>query len=322
MSRHPILIALDALDDEPSAEFSEAMRARLYAELVHPSASADASMVDEQPTATEVEVEIDNQGTQTKIRAFEPRSKRGGVLAAVAGIVLVAALAVAVATRRLEPTTSDTNADREIAEAALISATDLGSLWFDSHAYDDFSTRDQARVAASIPECAPYVDHVFDGPHRQAATSQKHFQYRGGSSSSSSILSNVVSVFPSNAAASRVMDKIAEPTFRSCFARYLEAEAPLLSSGDALTSHILDAPPLLQHGIRQIAFETVNLYHLAGGLVPLTSIDVFIQIDRAIVYINPVVDGHDSIDPRSSLEVVLRAATNSLTSAVGQATRS
>ncbi|MEY2415964.1 MAG: hypothetical protein QOH53_1298 [Ilumatobacteraceae bacterium] len=322
MNRHPILIALDALDDEPSAEFSEAMRARLYAELVQASDSSDAPLVDERLTPTEVEVEVDEQGGRTNIRAFEPRSKRSGsALAAVAGIVLVAALAITVATRRSEPTASDTT-DHEIADTALISLTDLGSLWGDSHAYDDFSTRDQALLAAGIPGCAPYVDSVFDGPLRQAATSQKHFHYRGASSSSSSILSDVVSVFPSKAAASKVMDKIAEPAFRSCFASYLEAEAPRLSSGDVLTSHIRDAPPLVEHGYRQIAFETVNLLRLSNGLVPLTSVNIFIQIDRSIVYINPVVDGHDSLDPTSALEIVMNAATNSLTRALSQVTRS
>lgn len=320
MSRHPILIALDALDDEPSGEFSEAMRARLFAELVHPSESADAPVVDEPHTVAEVEVESDEQGAQVGVRAFEPRSKRtGSLLAAAAGIVLVAALAVAVETRRSEPATSDTQGDRHIADAALIALADLGSLWQDSHDHDGFSTRDEAGVAATMPGCSPYVDSVFDGPHREAATSQKYFLYRPGGGS---ILSDVVSVFPSKAAASQVMEKIAEPKFLACFAGYLEAAAPVLSSGDSLTSYVLDAPPLLQHGDRQIAFETVNVYHITGGPVPVTSVNVFIQIDRSIVYINPVADAHDSLDPKSSLEIVMKAATDTLTSALGQATRS
>ncbi len=295
MSRNPILTALDALDDEPSAAFSEAMHARLFAELVHPSESAETPMVDDQPKAPEVRVLIDEIGTRTRIRAFEPRSKRAAsALAAVAGIVLVAGLAVAVATRRSEPAASDTNADREIAEAALITVADLGSRWENSHLHDGLSTRDEAGVAAGVSGCSPYVDFVFDGPDRKAATSQRDYDYRGRISL---VLSEVVSVFPSKAAASQVMNKVAEPTFRSCFAGYLEAAAPLLSPGDSLTSHILDAPPLLQHGDRQIAFESVNMYHLAGGLVPITSINIFIQIDRAIVYINPMVDAPDSLDP-------------------------
>ena len=319
MSRHPILIALDALDEEPSAEFSEAMRARLFAELVRPSDSSDAPRVDEQHTVAEVEVESNERGAQVGVRAFEPRSRRAGsLLAAAAGIVLVAALAVTVETRRSEPATSDTNADRHIAEAAVIALPDLGSPWQDSHSHDGFSTRDQAGLAATVPGCSPYVDSVFDGPHREAATSQKYFLYPGGNS----VLSNVVSVFPSKAAASQVMDKIAEPKFRACLAGYLEAAAPRFSSGDSLTSHVLDAPPLLQHGDRQIAFETVNVFHIMGGPVPVISVNVFIQIDRAIVYINPVTDAHDSRDPKSPLEIVMKAATNSLASALGQATRS
>jgi hypothetical protein len=113
------------------------------------------------------------------------------------------------------------------------------------------------------------------------------------------------------------MDKIAQPAFLDCFASYLEAATPLISPGGTSTSEVVDTPPLVEHGDRQIAFTTLNTYQTANGPVPSTSINVFIQIDRAIVYVNPVPDFHADSDPQSAVEIAMSRATDSLRAALG-----
>jgi hypothetical protein len=50
--------------------------------------------------------------------------------------------------------------------------------------------------------------------------------------------------------------------------------------------------------------------------VPLFSINAFIQVDRAVVYVNPTPDFHDDRDPKSRVEVAMRAATDAVTAAL------
>ena len=80
MSRHPLVIALDQLDDRPSAEFSAAMFAQLFDELVHPGESSDVSIADSELVWTEVDL----RGPAGRAGAFEPRKKRKRILLATA----------------------------------------------------------------------------------------------------------------------------------------------------------------------------------------------------------------------------------------------
>jgi hypothetical protein len=226
----------------------------------------------------------------------------------------VAALSVVALTRRDAREPVDITRDPKIALAALIPVTNLGSGWEVSHDHDAFSPIVEARVAASVPSCKPYVDFAFDSPDNKAAVTQQLYQ-----SPTLAQLFNIVYVFPTEEAASRAMDKVAERGFLSCFTSYLEAAQPIFSPGTTSTSDIVDAPPLLQHGDRQVAFATSNVFQTSTGPVPLTSVNVFIQVGRAIVYVNPRPDFHDSVDPKGRLELVIRAATDSVTEALAAA---
>ena len=307
MSRLPHLVALLELDAEPSAEFTESMRARLLSELVDPDTGEEPS------TIADAGVLGVDEHVLVSVRSAERQSRRVRVLlGAAAAIALISVLTVVVLTRRSGPAAIDTRHDAQIAERALMPVADLGTGWSITHELDKYTTRVAAGVAANVPSCAPYVNYVFDSPHRDAVASQVRLV-----TPRSFTLWDVVYVFPSKSAASLVMDKIAEPPFRDCFTRYLEAATPVISPGGTSTSEIVDTPPLNQHGERQIAFTTLNTYQTSGGPVPSTSINVFIQIDRAIVYVNPVPDFHADTDPQSSVEIAMSRATKSLRAALG-----
>jgi hypothetical protein len=304
MSRLPRLVALLELDAEPSVEFIESMRAQLFSELVHSGTEQGSSTVlgagaldvDEHPVVS--------------VTSAESKSRRVHVLlGAAAVLVLIAALAVVLLTRR---PAIDTSHDAQIAERALVPVESFGDGWSISHDYDEYTTRVGADVAASVPSCAPFVDYVFDSQRRDARASQMRYQ-----TPRSFTLWDFVSVFPSESAASLAMDKIAEPAFQDCFTTYLEAATPVISPGEASTSEVVDTPPLLEHGDRQIAITTMNTYQTPNGPVPITSINVFIQIDRAIVYVNPVPDFHADTDSHSSVEIAMSRATESLRAALG-----
>ncbi len=152
---------------------------------------------------------------------------------------------------------------------------------------------------------------MFDSPNNEAAVSQRLYR-----SPTLSTLWDIVYVFPTREAASQVMDKVAEPGFLTCFTQYLVAAQPVLSPGSSSTSEAVGAPTLLQHGDRQVAFGTTNVYQSPNGPVPLFSVNVFIQVGRAIVYVNPAPDFHDDLDPKGRLEVAMRAATDAVTAAL------
>jgi hypothetical protein len=302
-----LVIALDQLDDRPSAEFSAAMFAQLFDELVHPGESSDVSIADSELVWTEVDL----RGPAGRAGAFEPRKKRKRILLATAAAITVVATLAALLplVRRTAPTSSDIGRDRAIAESALLTPTDLGRDWGGSHIFDSFTTRDAAAIAARIPACTSYVEYAFDSPSLQTATAQKLYQ------TGLAMFWETIHVFPTKKVASQVMDKLAEPEFASCFASFLEAASIAIPLPGVITSsELVTAPPLLQHGDRQVSFGTLNTLAFEGvhGPVPTTSINIFIQLDRAIVFVNPPPDFHDSLDSKSTLEVVMRVATNSL----------
>jgi hypothetical protein len=255
---------------------------------------------------------VDDAVAEVDVTELRHRAKRARVLFGVAAaLILVVTLTVVMLSRRTDETSIDTSRDPAIAEAALLPVGGLGSGWEVSHAFDEFTMRVLAEVAAKVPECAPYVDYAFDSPRRDAATSVKRYQ-----SPSLATLWDVVYIFPSKDAASLAMDKIAEAGFPTCFAQYLEAATPKISPGATSRSDLVDTPPLLEHGDRQIAFTTRNTYPTLGDPIVLTSVNVFIQVDRAIVYVNPVPDFHDSTDANGLLEKAMTLATESLRKAL------
>jgi hypothetical protein len=284
--------AVEGLDDQPSAAFDALMRERLFSAFVRGEALPHA--------------EAGTQGGLSDVVVVPAarRPRRTLVVGAAAVTLLIGGLVWMYASRREE---ASSKADLAIAQAANIAADDLGLGWQRVDVWAHFTTRDEAALAASIPACTSYAALVLDAPERHAATSEMRYL-----SPKNMILWNNVSVFESRSAASAVMDKIAEPGFRTCWEQYLAASMPMLDPASTMTSESRDAPPLNQHGERQVAFDSFNRLQTENGPVATTWVNVFIQIDRVIVYVNPVSDFHDSLDPKGSLDKAMSAATKAV----------
>ena len=60
-----------------------------------------------------------------------------------------------------------------------------------------------------------------------------------------------------------------------------------------------------------------NTYTTNGATGAQTVMNVFVQVGRGIVYIDPITDEHDSKDPASMIESAVSAATTNLAEALG-----
>ena len=154
------------------------------------------------------------------VDARPPASALNMALGIAASIAIVAALTVVLVNRRSEPNGVDTSQDPAIAKSALFRLTSsdrVGTSPINSIAF----VTSVADVAASVPDCAPYVDYAFDRPRRVAVTTGRIF-----TGPPLFNLTQWVYIFPTEAAATAAMDKIAEPAFVPCFERFMDALFP------------------------------------------------------------------------------------------------
>jgi hypothetical protein len=297
MSRNSISDAFESVDVTSSTEFRQRLRDEFLTALEQQEVS-DGIVADNAVTVIEV------------TRPQRRRSKV--VLGIAASIAVVVALTAVVLSRIAEPDEIDTSRDPAIAGSSLISPKQVGVSWEINHQYDSFTSRDVADVAATVTACAPYLDYAFDSPTRDAVTSGRIF-----SSPQQFALTQWVYLFPTEAAATRAMDKIDEASFVPCLNQFMDALSPQLAGSPSQTTTV-EPPPLNTHGDRQvvvgqsIAFESLGTF---------TVMNVFVQVGRGIVYVNPTPDALDSLDPASRLEKVLTAATDDLRNALDTAGR-
>lgn len=305
------------LFDAVRLEMSPAFRRRLERGLV----AAAQHEIEEDVMVKVVEHEVGHGGDEDDpTRTDEPtaswRRHMKVVLTAAASVALVAALAVVIINHRSEPTAVDTSHDLEIAKAAIMQPPDIGVTWSVTHLWGDLTSRHIAELAATLPECGPYLDYAFDTAGRQAVTAGRQFGIRG-SELITWIITQWVYILPSEQAASQAMDKIAEPGFLPCFDHVL----PQMYPGKGVASR-LDPLPVAPHGDRQIVIGQ----HLVFGAtpsdsgIPVDTMNVWVQVGRAVVFVDPSLDSHQSLDPESRIERAVSAATEALQAALDNAT--
>jgi hypothetical protein len=296
MNQNPISDAFNSVDVTPPAAFRERLRGEFLAALAQEELSAGI------PGANNVTViEV----------ARSPRRRFKVALGVAAAISVVAALTAVVLNRQSEPNATDTSRDPAIAQSSLLSPNQVGVSWQINHQYDSFTSRDVADTAATVPACAAYIDYAFDSPRRQAVTAGRIF-----GSPPLFALTQWVYIFPTEAAATRAMDKIAEAPFVPCLNQFMDALTPQLAGSPSQTTTV-ESPPLAAHGDRQVVLGQA----IALPFGTYTVMNVFVQVGRGIVYVNPTPDALDSLDPASRLEKVLTAATDNLRNALDTAGR-
>lgn len=293
MSQHPISHAFESVDATPSPAFRRQLRGEFLAAIGQPDV-LDA--VAEGDTASVIEARR------------PPRRRLKVVLSVAASIALVAALTAVFINRRSEPNEIDTSRDPAIARSSLLAPKQIGVSWAISHQWDAFTSRKIANIAATVPACADYVDYAFDSPRRQAATAGRIF-----TSGQLFAVTQWVYIFPTEAAASRAMDKIAEAAFVPCFRQFMDALFRQLA-GVPITTTTIAVPPLAKHGDRQVVLGQA-IAPTDGGSTS-NVMNAFVQVGRGIVYVNPTPNAIDSRDPASRLEKVLTAATEDLRAAL------
>ncbi|MEY2521710.1 MAG: hypothetical protein QOJ66_275 [Ilumatobacteraceae bacterium] len=296
MNHNPISDAFESVDMTPSAAFRQRLRGEFLAAVVR----------------HEVSDGIAGGNTVNVIETARPPRRRWKVvLGAAASIAIVAALTAIVLNRSSEPNAIDTSRDPAIAGSSLMSPKQVGLSWQINHQYDSFTSRDVAGVAATVPACAAYLNYAFDSPERLAATAGRIF-----SSPPLYALTQWVYIFPTEAAAKQAIDKIAEASFVPCFNQFMDALSPRLAGSPSNTTTV-EPPPLADHGDRQVVLG--QSVALPFGTYQV--MNVFVQVGRGIVFVNPTPDALDSLDAGSRLEKVIAAATDDLTTALATAGR-
>ena len=304
------------LFDAVQLEMSPAFRRRLEQDLV----AAAQPEAKEEVMVKVVEHGVgrgDDSNPAGTDESTASRHQRMKVLLAVAAsIALVAVLAVVIVNHQSEPAEVDTSRDPEIAKAAIIEPSDIGVSWSVTHLWGDLTSRSIAESAATVPECEAYLDYAFDTAGRQGVTAGRQFGIPG-SELITWIITQWVYIFPSEKAASQAMDKIAEPGFLPCFDHVL----PLMYPGKGTASR-LDPLPVASHGDRQIVIGQHLVFGASpgDGGIPVDTMNVWVQIGRAVVFVDPGTDSYDSLDPASRIERAVSAATDALQAALDNAT--
>ena len=103
---------------------------------------------------------------------------------------------------------------------------------------------------------------------------------------------------------------------RALLNTFIEKLIPLYSPGQVVTATTVAAPPMLAHGDRQVVLAQDNTYRTGTGAATRTVMNVFVQVGRGIVYIDPATDQRDSRDPAGSIEQALTAAADDLAKAL------
>jgi len=287
--------AFDLVDVEPSPAFRDRLRAQLIESVTRAEPSAALVRADREEIVTAQVISV---------ASVKPR-RRNVVVGLVAATIVAALLTAVVLTRRSAREEAGPGHDLAIAGAALMTPEELGAGWT-QRADGGGSTKLHARVAATVPICAPYLDAAFDSPGLNVTT-ERDFQ-----SEVFQPLTNIVYVFTTEEAATAAMNKMAEDGFQTCFNTFIDALTP---STGGFISHTTTAaaPTFAKHGDRQVVVPQEISYTGQGSF---TVISFFIQVGRGIVYVDPVLRKSDPTDSSGKLEAVVAAATDALAAVV------
>ena len=305
MTQHPLTTAFEHLDEQPAPGFRETLLAEMLVELTQPPSAQPVDASDTEPQEITVLKKIDRSN---------PTPMRTRVIVGVAAAVIVAVGVTAfVVNRRNADTTvvpvttpEPSPEDSATANAALLTVDQLGTEW-SPHPESNETRAQWLAAAATQPACADYNRAV------QSAES--------GAASSSAAFINVqnqeliesVTVFPTKEAASKLMDALSAPGYPSCFFASWDADYKLnFSEGETSITKSFNFAAPAAHGDRQVAFGHETKY---GPATTRLWQQVFVQVDRSIIWISAAPDGLGSTDPAGIIERSLTAAIDSVNKA-------
>jgi hypothetical protein len=172
----------------------------------------------------------------------------------------------------------------QLASRAIVDPHDLGALWQLGTPWPDAPTYAQlvGQTQQAIPDCAQLPDFGLLPPTDKSATVQENFY-----AADKWMLGQVV-VFASAEDAARAMDAIAGHVYPHCVFDLVDRIIPLGRRMHATTtSETWNAPKVTAHGDRQVSFGQLVHETLTSGNVDLYLINVYVQVGRAIAWVDP-----------------------------------
>ncbi|MEQ1872936.1 MAG: hypothetical protein ABL953_04335 [Ilumatobacteraceae bacterium] len=291
MKQHPVRAAFEQVQDAPSREFRDTLRAQLLADLVAPIATPTPQTAQEIPL------------TDTP---NNPKLTRGRTLLGIAAAVIVAVGVTAVVVSQddnknesvpaTDPTTTDaapTRSDSLIADAALLTEDDLGSSFRLVATSADLAG--EKNLQADVPECAEVLAAHGDLLDIAPSTGRRFANDQGQA------LVQTVVIFPTLEDATRVFEAYAADDGKCAVGAY--------STGFDVTAVAVDFAPPMQYGDQQTSFGVNTPLD-----PPQLSHFVWVQVGRAMVRIiaHNEAEGATEADPLGMLDIALAAAVESL----------
>ncbi|HEY4609900.1 MAG TPA: hypothetical protein VIH06_11865, partial [Ilumatobacteraceae bacterium] len=182
---------------------------------------------------------------------------------------------------------------------------------------DDFSVADYekqfAAINAKTPGCAELASVGLTLPTTKSVLAHQDF------ADGPAPMLHDVWVFATAHDASRAMDAIAGDVFPTCWLALFDGLTQLNRNITAVSTSTLwthDPPAVAAHGDRQIVFgQKISYTFLVGG-ADAGAINAFVQVGRAIAFIDPQYLG--SVGPGTNVETAIGASTDALEKVFGQ----
>jgi hypothetical protein len=209
-------------------------------------------------------------------------------LAAAASIALVATAAIVVTrggdTSQSSGKLNDVNAEEALplARDAFIPAAALGQTYRETVLLPE-SVENQlaADIRVAMPECSILPSLGLVQPSTKSVSPSQFFNgFSGG-------IAHTVLVFATPQDASQAMDVIAGSVYPACRFELFDRMIPREVLGQTARSELWDPPAIPAHGDRQIVFGQRATFAGGTGAREASYVNVFVQVGRAITWMNP-----------------------------------
>ena len=311
MNTNPVRSAVDLVDAEPSIEFLSALRARLLAD----STGAHEATA-QQPSASASETVEEYVVLAPSLTRTDPNRRVYKVLLAAAACIAVLA-AVVVVKRSNDPQEEglrdvDPREALPLGQAALITADKIGSGW---QQVNDFTLADYAEqtaaITAAMPACAQLASVGLAQPTNKSVIVHQDF------AKGPVPMFHDVWVFATPEDASRAMDVIAGDVYPTCSLKLFDRLTALNRNITALSisTRWEKEPQIAPHGDRQVIIgQKIEYTFLVGG-ASAGAINAYVQVGRAIAFIDPQHLGN--VGPNSNVERAITLSTDALKKVFG-----
>ncbi len=295
MNRNPVRAAIEDVDCEPSNEFLSSLRTQLLADFTG-STTGDTAM-SQLPSASPPESHPEYIELAPNTSRLSPNRRLMQTLVAAAACIALIATGAVIANRASDDpnaTPRDVNPQEahSLAQRALVPsnafngtalapanglgvATEIAEDWIAAQ-----RPKQAAATIAELPACAQLTSVGLFPPTTKSATAYQ-------ASHNLNFLRQTVFVFATPQDASRAMDVIAGKLYPTCLFNLFDRVIPVEHNGAKSTSEAWDAPQIAPHGDRQVIIGQHTTVILTTGPAELHLLNAFVQVGRAISFINP-----------------------------------